>query len=130
MQPVDVLARVDQVEHRLFVQPLRQGQLHEDAVHCRIGVELAHQLHELVLRRVGRQGVGHTFDSHLLGRLALVANVDLGGRIFANEHDVQGRSTSISVDEGRNSLLDLSLDLLGNSLAVENLGLVSHGPCP
>ncbi len=85
MECVDVLQRKDRVETRVVSIRLGQRQLHEDSVHAGIAVELIDQGQELVGRRLGREPVQAAGQPVLLAGLLLVADVDLAGRIFADQ---------------------------------------------
>ena len=54
-EPVDVLLRRDQVDHRVGVEAGRQRQLDEDPVHVGVGRQLGDGRLDLALRDVGRQ---------------------------------------------------------------------------
>ena len=85
-EPVDVLLRRDQVDHRLGVEPVRQRQLDEDPVHVRIGGQLGDRRLDLALRRRRRE-VDVARPHPDLGRLALLAaHVALARRVVADEH--------------------------------------------
>jgi hypothetical protein len=47
MKAVDVLGRRDGFEHARGVDPLRERELHQDAVHRRVGVQRRDRLHQL-----------------------------------------------------------------------------------
>ncbi|MNR28436.1 hypothetical protein D3C85_1457600 [compost metagenome] len=67
MKTVDVLDRVNGMDHRLLVDMRRQGQLHQDAVHRAVGVQLRNQFQHLVLAGIFRQAVLQGSDADLLG---------------------------------------------------------------
>ena len=85
-EPVDVLLRRDQVDHRLGVEAGGQRQLDEDAVHVGVGGELGDRRLDLALRRRRREvDVARLHPD--LGRLALLAaHVALARRVVADEH--------------------------------------------
>ncbi len=91
MKAVDVLGGIDALRHDVGIDVLRQRQLHQDAVDEGIGVEVADQLDELVLRHRFRQIVGIGFHPDGLGRPALVAHVDLRCWILAHQNDRETR---------------------------------------
>ena len=66
---------------------IRQWQLHQDAVNRIVIVKVIDQPQHVVLRRRLRQGVLHGVKTTSCGRSALVADVDLAGRIVANYDD-------------------------------------------
>ena len=87
MEAVDVLRRIDGVEHLLGVDLLRQRQLHQDAVHRRIGVELFDQRHQLGLADAVRQPMIERLHAGFVGRLGLAADIGLARRIVAGQND-------------------------------------------
>src|SRR3569623_432285 len=81
MQPIHVLRRLDRVDDGVGVQPLRQRQLHQNAVDARIAVEPVDHRQHLGLRRIGRKLVlerRHARGQRLLG---LAADIDFARRI-------------------------------------------------
>ncbi len=62
---------------------LRQRQLHENAVHVGIVVEIVDQLEQVPLAGLGRQLVLVGIHAGLDGLLALAAHVDLARRVLA-----------------------------------------------
>ncbi|MNE58731.1 hypothetical protein D3C80_1537820 [compost metagenome] len=57
MKTVHVLDRVNGMDHRRFIDVGRQRQLHQDAVHGDVGVQLRDQVQHLGLTGVFRQAV-------------------------------------------------------------------------
>ena len=55
MEAVHVLVRIDRLDHRLRDDVSGQRQLHQDAVHRRIGVEAGDLGDQRFLGRIGRQ---------------------------------------------------------------------------
>ena len=85
VQAVDILGRIDR-RHDLCGRAIWLRQLHQDAVHRRIAVELADQREQVGLRDVCRQHVlerGHAGGERLL---ALAADVDFARRIVTDQH--------------------------------------------
>ena len=62
-----------------------EGKLHQDAVDRRVGVEAVDQREQLYLRGAFRQVVGPGEEADLFAVLALVRDIDLGGRIAADQ---------------------------------------------
>ena len=126
VKPVDILVRVDGVEHGGFGNMLRQRKLHQNAVDGRVVVQLLHEGEQRLLVGFRRQLVLEGFQSGFDGRPALVANIDLARRILADQHDGEaGRQAVFRLQDG-----DLPADGLaepgGKGLAVDDVGLV-HG---
>ena len=76
-----------------LVDVVRQRQLHEDPVDGVVGVQLGDEREQVVLAGLGRQMMVVRLDPGLAGRLVLLADVDLGGRVVADE---DGRQTESS----------------------------------
>jgi len=89
VETVDVLFGVDAGDHRAFVDMLGQGQLNEDTVDRRIGVELRDQSEQLGLAGAGGQAMLEALHPRRNGRLALRADIDRRCRIVADQHHRQ-----------------------------------------
>ena len=98
----------------------RQRQLNQDAVDIRIGIQFGDPFqHNL---RVDRSIVGDLLGMHADGQTAidLVADIDLGGRVGADQNDHQAGAVAL----GRQRLdprLEALAQFLGEGLAVDNL---------
>ena len=117
VEPVDVLRGIDRLDHLGLVEVGRQRQLDEDPVDGVVGVQLGEELKELVLRRVRREPKVVRVDADGRRGLVLAGDVDVGGRVVADEH---GREADLA------ELLDLRGDLFADlrreRLAVDQLG--------
>ena len=112
-QRVHILGGIERVQHRGFVQMLGQRQLHQYAVHGFVGVQFAHLGQQRVLRGVGGQRDMHGFEAQRLGGLALVADIDFGGRIVAHQHGGQARHQAMRGFQARGFGGDLFAQLRG-----------------
>ena len=101
----------------------RQRQLDKDAIHRGIGIELFNQRNQIGLGRFGRQLVfkaGHTGFNRLL---ALVADIDLAGRIIADQHHGQtGLAARLGFERCRSDA-DAFAQGSGKGLAIDDPGL-------
>jgi hypothetical protein len=61
-------------------------------------------------------------DPRLLAGLALVGDVDLGGRVLTDQNRGQAWSTAASLALGRNDRGDARADIGGYRLAIDDLG--------
>ena len=86
MEPVHILGRINRVDDQIAVQMFRQRQLHEDAMHRRIGVQLGDQRQQISLGSVGGQLVFKAVHPGLMGLHALVADVDLAAVDHLGRH--------------------------------------------
>ena len=75
MEAIDILARVDAVDEAAGVGYAGQRQLHQDAVHLRVGIEPVDQGEQLRFSGARGQVEIECGDAHLVGRAALVAHV-------------------------------------------------------
>ena len=118
---VDVLARIDGEQHAPRVDAGGQRQLDQDAVDAAVGVQRRDDLQELVGGRRGGQPVVEGLDAGLRAGGRLVAHVDLGRRIVADEDDGQPRRDSL-----RGQAIDLQLQVAaharGQRFSVKNRG--------
>ena len=90
-EAVDVLAGIDRGDHRVGIDLVGDRQLDEDAVDVLVEAEPADQLEQLVLVGLRRQPVVDRAHPDLLAGPVLVADVDLGGRVLADDHRGQRR---------------------------------------
>ena len=117
MKTVDILHRVDRTHHPRLVDLIWQGRLDEDAVHAVVVVQPGNDLEDVVLGGVGRQPCVKGLDPGRRRRLVLEPDVDVGGRIVADQHR---RESDMS--ELRHLVLHLGTDARGESLAVHQRG--------
>ena len=118
VEPVHVLARVDALQHFLFIgaQPLRQRKLHENPMHGCVCVQGIDARDQLLLCRIGRQGDVIRDDAELRTRLLLVADVDLRGGISADDDDGEPRVNALRL-ELRDRASRVLFDFRGKFLA-------------
>ena len=129
VEAVHVLGRVDGAEDRRRVDLRRQRQLHQDAVHRRVGVEALQQRQQLGLARFRRQPVLERAHAGLGGLPRLRADVDLAHRVVAHQHHRQAGGETGLRGEPRHHLGDPRAQPLGERLAVDPRRL-SHGSRP
>ena len=84
-QRVDILGRIEGIEHRRVAHLRRQRHLDEDAVDRAVVVERAYLRQHVGFARVGGHGNVDGVITELARRFALVADVDLARRIVAHE---------------------------------------------
>ena len=117
VEAVDILVRVDGVEHGGLGDAVRQRQLHQDAMDGGIVVQAPHQREQRFPVRIRRQLVLEGVQPGLDGRPALVADIDLARRILADQHDGEaGRQAVVGFQRG---------DLAGDGVAEAG----GEGPC-
>ncbi len=95
VEAVDILLKVDALQHGVHIDLRRQRQLHEDAVNPRVRIERIDTAQQLVLGRRLWQFDQLGVDPHELAGGHLVANIYLGGRIGADEDDGQARPHAV-----------------------------------
>lgn len=120
MEAVHVLGGIDQVQAFLAVQALGQGQLQEDAVNGRIGVQVENGLFQFGLGDVGGQADAPRDDARLGAAPFLVADIDLGGRVLAHQDDGQARSAAVAGGQGRDLLREFLPDGRGCRFSINN----------
>ena len=121
MQAVGVLGGGDGIDGFVLVQPLGQRQLEEDAVDRRIGVDLPDRLRQLGLGAAGGKEEIARGDADVVGRALLVADVDLGGGVLADEDDGERGLHPGRGRESGHSGLHLGQDLRRDGPALEDL---------
>jgi len=78
-----------------------------------------HERDQLCFAGVGRQIVGDRMHANLGAGAALVAHVDLGGRIVADQHHRESGPTHAGGQQAFDAFTHRVLDALGNGLAVD-----------
>ena len=119
-QAIDVLARVDPVDHRLLVEMVGKRQLDEDAVDRGIGVEPVDQRVQRLLGGIGGKQVLEALHAAGHGLLALVADIDLAGRILADQHHREPRLAPGGRLEACRHLRHPGAQAFGEGLAVDD----------
>ncbi|EKD61865.1 MAG: hypothetical protein ACD_54C00063G0003 [uncultured bacterium] len=89
MKAIDILGRINRVDDQFRVQMRRQRQLHQNAMHFRIGVQRFHQRQQIGFCGIHRQTMFKRGHADLDGRGVLVAHIDLRRRVFADQHHRQ-----------------------------------------
>ena len=125
MKAVNILGRRDRIDHQIGIQMIRKRQLHQNAMHRRVIVQLIDQRQKIrfgcVRIQLVLKGIHPDFD----GLLPLRADVDLTCRVFANKDHRKARRQIVICLEFCHMGRDLFANRGGKSLAVDNL--CSHG---
>ena len=119
MQPVDIFFRADCVNHSLLGNLFRYGKLHQNAMHLRVVVERAHLVEKRLLRCIGRQAKLQRIHADLFCRNALIAHIDLRGRVFADQYNRQPRRQIMVRLKHANTRGDLRTKRARNFFAVD-----------
>ena len=122
MEAIDVLGRIDRLDDVAFVDVIGQRHLHQDAVDRVVGVHLLDQRQQLGLRGGVGQVVADRDDAAFLAGEALVAHVDLRGRIVAHQDDGQARAAQSPGDQAVAGRAHFAAEFLRNGLAVDDSG--------
>ena len=125
MEPVDVLHGVERANHACLVDVVRQWELDEDSVDRVVRVQLLDLLQELLLGRLRRKADVPRVDAHLRGSRVLEPDVDVRGRIVADENRRQPDLAELT-----HLLGDLAADPLGGRLAVDQRAATTAGATP
>jgi hypothetical protein len=129
VEAVDVLVRIDRCEHGVAVDLIGERQLHEDAVHGVVGVELPDGAEHGLLRRLPRQAHHPPGQAERLRGLLLLRHVDLRGGVVADEKGDQAGRPARALRESGGATARALLDALGDHLAAQGSGDVcfAHG---
>ena len=119
-QPVDVLGRVDRRDDPVGVDLAGQRKLDEDPVDAASSPEPGDKLQQLVLASSPPAGRGGPTDPGLLAGAVLVADVDLGRRVLADQDRRQGRPPARLRRVGRDLARDPLADRGRDRLAVDD----------
>ena len=87
MKAVDIFARIDRADDFLFVDVFRWWRLHEDTVDRGVGIEIAHDLQQFVLRGARGQLDLARKNSELAAGADFRSDIHMRGRIIADQHD-------------------------------------------
>ena len=119
-EPVDVLLRREQIEHRLRIDLLGKRQLHQHAVHVRIDVQPPDQREQLGLGRLLGQDVLEARHPRLQAGLRLSSDVDLARRIVPDPDQRQPRPRAGARLDLAHLLRALGAHLRGYGFAVDD----------
>ena len=87
MEPVNILAGINRGNDRLVIHMRWQGQLNQDAINSRIGIECFHQCDEFILRNRSGQLMFKAVHARFDSRLFLRPDIDLACGVFAHQHN-------------------------------------------
>ena len=91
MKAVHVLGLVDRLDHLVLVDMFRQGQLHQNTVHLRVGIQFGDNAEQLRFRNRLRLADRRVANPHLGRRLGLTRHIRHAAGIFAHQnHDQMG----------------------------------------
>ena len=133
MKSVHVLFRRDRVEHLplgIGAHGGRQRRLHENAVVLVAPIESINNGQQILEGCARGQPAEVGTQAAVRRRFQFVANVDLRGRIVADEHDAEPRRPPRPRGEGVHSGPDLRADRVGDGRAVEQLRRHVRAPPP
>ena len=100
----------------------RQRQLHQNAVHGGIAVELCDQRQQIGLRDIGGQLVLERGHAGGLGLLVLAADIDLARGIVADQHHRKARRQLMLALDPRDLFGDAGAKLCGNDFSIDDAG--------
>ncbi len=103
-----------------LVDVIGQRHLHQDAVDRGIGIQPLDEAQELGLRGGVGQVVAHRHEPALLAGHALVAHVDVRGRVVADEHHGEPGPAFAARGEPVAFLANLAPDVRRDGLAVDD----------
>ena len=121
METVHVFVWGDGIQHGIGVKVFGQRQLHEDAVHLRIGVEFGDFGKQRFLSGVGGQFVFEAGKTRFFGLDAFVAHIDFAGRVIADEDDGKAGLDAGFLAEKSGIARHFSADSGGKGFAVNDV---------
>ena len=86
VKSVHILCGINGEKNLFFIEMSRQRQLHENAVHRRVGVKACNQCKQLRFARIGGERMHIRANADLLACAVLVAHIDLRCGIVADNH--------------------------------------------
>ena len=121
MESVDVFVRRDRQQHAARIHLRRQRQLHQDAVDIGPLVQAVDEREQLFGGDGGGRRKGLARDAQFGAGLHLVAHVDLGSGIVADQHDGQSRRA-----RGRGQRCharpQIAQDLVADAVSIKDCG--------
>jgi len=99
METVDILCRVDRGDHPSRLDALGERQLHQDTIDPLVGVEPADQIEDR--REIGIAGQAELegCDPGLGAGPSFAADIDLAGRVVADQHCGETRGDIVFLAE-------------------------------
>ena len=117
-QRIHILGRIEDIEHRHFIQALGQRQLDKNSVYGLVRIQFPHLGQQGFLAGIGGQRDMHGFEPQRLGGLALVADIDFGSRIVSHQHRGQARHQAMRGFQAGSFSGDFLAQLGGAGLAI------------
>ena len=122
MKAVDVLGRIDGGDDARRIDLRRQWQLHQDAVHGGIDVELADETKQLVGAGRGRQMKIERLHADFDDGARFAADIGFAGRIFADQDHRQAGHETLRGRKPPRLRRHGGAQLRSNRLAVDDAG--------
>jgi hypothetical protein len=119
VKAVDILGRVDGIEHCIAVDMVGQGKLDQDAINRIVMVERDRSGLEVPLREVRRLAQRERMETAFVRHPALRAHINLACRVFADQNNGQSRPTLMMLIEARGDVGHGISDAAGKRLAVD-----------
>ena len=120
MEPVHILFRRNRIDHQILIEVPRQRQLHQNAMHLWIRVQLVNQGEQISLGRVRLQLMLVRVHADLDGLFAFGADIDLAGRIFPHQHHSKARRDAVIGFQAGHMVGHLRAHSGGKSLSVND----------
>ena len=98
----------------------RQRQLHQDAMHMLVFVELMYQRQQFSFKHRRREEMLKRFDPDILAGFFLIAYIDVRSRIIAHEHHRQPGRHAPAPLQSLYFRLNLFLHVFGDGFAVDD----------
>ena len=128
MEPVGILGRIDRIDHRLLVDLIREGQLHQNAVN-RVVAVAARSATEALLARSCRAAHARSFASRPRASPCSYCGHRFCRRIGADQNDRQTWRQIMLVFQPRYCFSDPRAQIRRKRFAVDNV-FIRHGVQP
>src|SRR5215204_5230746 len=120
MKTVDIFVWRDRIENSFRMNMRRQWQLHEDAMHMFVLVELMYERQQLSFQYRRRKKMLEGFNPDIFAGFLFIAHIDVRRRVIAHQHHSQpGRHVPAPL-QSLYFCLDLFLNFFGDGFAVDN----------
>jgi hypothetical protein len=122
METIDILPRINPLDHFPVVDLRGQGELDENSVDLGVSVQSVDRRQELAFGHVTGQPEKRPAHPGGLARILFVPDVNLAGGVVSDQNDGQARNPARLLSKLRDVARDLVLDLLSQRLTVEDAG--------
>ena len=124
METVHVLVGVHRFQHRLVVNVVGEGELHDEPVHGRVVIQGTDRVQQRLLRDVGRMLHQGAFEANPGASFHFVTHIGPAGRVVTHQNGREVWAFESNCQPGVHRLGQFCFDGQRGGLAVQNLSHV------